>query len=570
LGGLVKRALFRDNPVALNPPFRSRLLGGFLLLILSLMACGVPSTPMLSGSPVAGTTPQPRPSATPFQPVRGSATPQAIRIWLAPGIPEALQGAVEQALRSGSGGLVLADSAQNSDVRLQPGGALPVSTWIYALVAAFPTVSDGVSFQALRDSWQAAQPDIPLAAASNDLPDLQSVFGAPPAQGQFDFQDRDALLDRTWSNRQLRAIVPFEALQPRWKVLQVDGQSPLSKAFDPDGYPLKVVFGLDGDPSAVSQVQAQVAWPASNRDPSKLTVLVMTGVSALTRATGWKMNLKGIDYPGQLIGDWLRQADIAHISHEVSFASNCPPPDPNQASLRFCGDPHWIGLFDDVGVDLIELTGNHEIDWGQQAFLDTLAMYHQRGWQTFGGGADLNSALQPALFEDHGNKLAFIGCNPAGPPWDWATASAPGSTPCQMDDLLATVGRLKAEGYLVVFTFQWQEAYRSTPLPDQVAGFRQAIDSGATIVSGSQAHQPQTFEFYDGGFIHYGLGNLFFDQMWSDDTRQEFIDRYVIYDGRLLGLDLLTAELEDWAQPRPMTAAERADFLGRMFAASGW
>jgi hypothetical protein len=554
----------------LKTPLRSRLLGGFILLILSLAACGAPGYPLLSASPTAGDSPQLQPSATPFQPVRGSATPQAIRLWLAPGTPQALRQAVEQSLQAGAGRLVLADSAEASDVQLRPGGSLPVSTWIYALVAAFPTVTDGVSFQALQASWAAPQADIPLAAVSSDLPDLQSIFGAPPAQGEFKLRDLNALLERTWSERQLRALVPFEALQPRWKVLQVDGQSPLLKSFEPDSYPLKVVFGLDGDPSAAAQLQAQIAWPATNRDPSRLTVLVMTGVSALTRATGWKMNLKGIDYPGALIGDWLRQADIAHVSHEVSFAGDCPAPDPNQASLRFCGDPHWIGLFDDVGVDLVELTGNHEIDWGPQAFLDTLGMYHQRGWGTFGGGADLTAALQPALLEDHGNKLAFIGCNPAGPPWDWATSSTPGSTPCQMDDLLATVRRLKAEGYLVVFTYQWQEAYRSTPLPDQVAGFRQPIDAGATIVSGSQAHQPQTFEFYDGGFIHYGLGNLFFDQMWSDDTRQEVIDRYVIYDGRLLGLDLLTAELEDWAQPRPMTAAERADFLGRMFAASGW
>jgi poly-gamma-glutamate capsule biosynthesis protein CapA/YwtB (metallophosphatase superfamily) len=32
------------------------------------------------------------------------------------------------------------------------------------------------------------------------------------------------------------------------------------------------------------------------------------------------------------------------------------------------------------------------------------------------------------------------------------------------------------------------------------------------IVSGSQAHQPHGFEFYNGSLIHYGLGNLFFDQ----------------------------------------------------------
>jgi poly-gamma-glutamate synthesis protein (capsule biosynthesis protein) len=58
--------------------------------------------------------------------------------------------------------------------------------------------------------------------------------------------------------------------------------------------------------------------------------------------------------------------------------------------------------------------------------------------------------------------------------------------------------------------------------------------------------------------------------MWSLEVRQEFIDRYVFYDGRLLSVELMTALLEDWAQPRPMTPDERATFLGAMFKASGW
>ena len=104
----------------------------------------------------------------------------------------------------------------------------------------------------------------------------------------------------------------------------------------------------------------------------------------------------------------------------------------------------------------------------------------------------------------------------------------------------------------------------------QRAGFRRAIDAGAVVVSGSQAHQPMGMEFYHGGFIHYGLGNLFFDQMQTLATRQEFLDRHVFYDGRYLSTELLTAMLENYAQPRPMTEGERARFLQDMFQASGW
>ncbi len=99
-------------------------------------------------------------------------------------------------------------------------------------------------------------------------------------------------------------------------------------------------------------------------------------------------------------------------------------------------------------------------------------------------------------------------------------------------------------------------------------------DAGASIVSGSQAHFAQVMEFNGSSFIHYGLGNLFFDQMGDipliPGIRREFLDRHVIYDGRYISTELLTAMLEDYARPRPMTEAERADFLNEYFAASGW
>ncbi|HUM28123.1 MAG TPA: hypothetical protein PKN81_17920, partial [Anaerolineales bacterium] len=98
------------------------------------------------------------------------------------------------------------------------------------------------------------------------------------------------------------------------------------------------------------------------------------------------------------------------------------------------------------------------------------------------------------------------------------------------------------------------------------------------IVSGSQAHFPHVMEFHGDSFIHYGLGNMFFDQMTYnlpsgeviDETRREFHDRHVFYDGRYLGVELLTSILEDYARPRPMTAAERLQFLSDYFYYSGW
>jgi poly-gamma-glutamate capsule biosynthesis protein CapA/YwtB (metallophosphatase superfamily) len=89
-------------------------------------------------------------------------------------------------------------------------------------------------------------------------------------------------------------------------------------------------------------------------------------------------------------------------------------------------------------------------------------------------------------------------------------------------------------------------------------------------VSGSQAHQPQGFSLPGGRFVHYGLGNLFFDQMQTLGTRQEIVDRHIFYRGRHLSTQLFTFLLEDYSQPRPMTPAERRELLEAVFAASRW
>jgi poly-gamma-glutamate synthesis protein (capsule biosynthesis protein) len=100
--------------------------------------------------------------------------------------------------------------------------------------------------------------------------------------------------------------------------------------------------------------------------------------------------------------------------------------------------------------------------------------------------------------------------------------------------------------------------------------FRRLAQAGAVIVSGSQSHVPQTMTFVGENFVHYGLGNLFFDQMDPIEERQEFIDQHSFYAGKYLGVTLRTALLEEYARPRPMTAAERSDFLQKIFAQCDW
>jgi len=119
-------------------------------------------------------------------------------------------------------------------------------------------------------------------------------------------------------------------------------------------------------------------------------------------------------------------------------------------------------------------------------------------------------------------------------------------------------------------TQQYQEIYHYAPTAQQQADFRTFAEAGAGAVSGSQGHHAQGFDFHEGTFIHYGLGNLFFDQMDMMGTRQTLVDTYTIYDNRLLSVQMWTGLIENYARPRQMSAEERSELLQTLFAASGW
>ena len=438
---------------------------------------------------------------------------------------------------------------------------------VYALVAPFPTVTDGVTIHELNLAWTqgtapAAFSGCPLLMDESTLAALTALWDEP-ADGAVQVVASDQLLDAAWSEPGSWAIVPFEELQPKWKVLTIDGQSPIRKNFDISSYPL--VLNIDSENTE-----------SSNYDPSKLTTVIMTGVTALVRATAYTMELKSVTYPGERVRDLMREADIAHISNEIPFYTGCTFPKPDQGALVFCSDPKYIDLLTDVGADVIELTGNHFADRGSAGMRETIAIYNENNLPYFGGGIDLEDSLEPALFEVNGNKIAFIGCNrPDVNRFPTATDTQPGAAPCDFEYLTGKINQLKAEGYVVISTFQWYESYDSRPNPQQIRDFQLMADSGASIVSGSQAHYAQSMEFYGDAFIHYGLGNLFFDQMGDQDwmppgIRREFLDRYVIYDGRLISVELITALLEDYSRPRLMTDQERAGFLQEYFYYSGW
>ena len=510
-----------------------------------------------------------RESSTPFFPELATSFPTtessdenlALQYWIDPAIPEDVK--IEMGLPEAA---LFTDESDMADIHIEIGQGQMVGEWVYALVVPFPTIIDRIAIIDLEQAWAGqsheAFEDAPILMSTETLAMLSKQWGRP-ASGAVEVLAAEEILDEAWKREVAWAVVPFEALSPRWKVLAVEGQSPIWRDFEAGDYALTITIGISGDIDLAA---------FSNRHAEKMTTIVITGVTALVRATAWDMERKGLTYAAEEIGPLLREADITHISNEVPFAVDCPPPNPGQRSLIFCSDARYIELLEDIGTDVVELTGDHFNDWSKEAMLFTLELYQERDWPYYGGGANLEEGLKALKLEHNGNLIAFIGCNGKGGGYASADVDYPGAVECDYEWLDEEIARLSKAGYIVIATFQHDEVYTYIPQPGLMRDFQRAAKAGASIVSGSQAHQAHGMQFYDeDSFIMYGLGNLFFDQIViSQDTSQAMIARHVIYDGRYISSEIFTTIFIDYAKSIFMDEVERADYLAILFKASIW
>ncbi|HZM64456.1 MAG TPA: CapA family protein [Candidatus Saccharimonadales bacterium] len=365
------------------------------------------------------------------------------------------------------------------------------------------------------------------------------------------------------------AFMPANELTYKQKLLRFDG------AYYLDSFTKGAIFrqaSFSG--SGAAGLNGLVLNPYGGKD--KTLKVNMTGVTALTRTMMKKLNsVNDPKYFSKNIGVFLADADITHVSNEVSFKPNCP-----YSSALFCAPPEMIEVLKDSGVDAVELTGNHNNDTGNQYNTDSINLYHGLGWHTFGGGLNAVEAAKPFLADQKGSKVAFLGYNYADAPNSGAvaTSSTAGANHFDADKVKADVAAAKQQGNFVIVDIQFWECYSypngyiefpecDLPIANQKETFRQVADLGADMVIGTQAHQPQTYEIYEGTPIYYGLGNLYFEQTQWPGTERGIILTHYFVDGTLVQTKLSPTVYHSELQTRVLEDADAVKLLQRLHSA---
>lgn len=369
-------------------------------------------------------------------------------------------------------------------------------------------------------------------------------------------------------------FIDISALGGSFKLLTMDGKNFFENAPE-GGLPYYLVLsGNNKIGKSIIRARAETVFPESFDKNSLLTVR-MTGVTAITRGLGIKTNASGNPgYAAKKIGDFLSKADLTHVSNEISMVKGCVP----SGGVSFCMVPAHIEALKKSGVDIVELTGNHNNDKGSTYNASTINTYKGLGWDYFGGGLNSTDAAKILYKEVKGTKVAFLGYNyydtvqGTGAIAGKSKAGANSWSASKITKDVATARKNDAD--VVIVDFQYQECWSYTdngstvascygPIgsPNQKKDFRQAVDAGADIVIGAQAHQPQTYEIYKGKVIFYGLGNLYFDQTQQLGTRQGLILTHYMYKGKYLGTGITTTIYDSDLLTYITTGSQRTSLL---------
>lgn len=443
----------------------------------------------------------------------------------------------------------------------------PQGNQLYVLAAPFTTVTDSISLTALRSFDPTAIPERTMILAFEGAESEESLladFSIAQLESRvihyatIEASVQAAVRTGRW------IILPFDKLDPRLKVIAIDGISPFDKDFMLHAQEWPLVRRQE---KASDSPNSDENERFANYQPEKISDVMLTGVTALVRAVSSYMDGFGPEFPAVYTGDYLRSADILHINNEVPFALVCQQTHEQLDQLVFCSKEKYIELLKAIDTSVVEIDGDHFQDFGDEAVDFTMNLYERENLPTYGGGRTLAEAQEPVLLEHNGNRFAFLGCNGKEEGYAAASATKPGAAHCDYPLMEQKIRSLKDQGYQVIVTLQHIEYYKVKPNDQMMDEYGRLADAGAVIVSGSQSHMPMAFNLSADRVIHYGLGNLFFDQAYFlPETTEATIDRYIFYDNRLLGVEIATIKFINLAQNDWMTQEERSDLLQRIFA----
>lgn len=519
--------------------------------------------------------------------------------------PVRYEGELPQAVRLRlTADMVPAASGELPDIRfIRSEGDDGVATRWFVPVTAWGTGVDQLSMDELRQlalggfsDWSEVgglPGEARFAVVAEDAALIEHWLGGTPHL----FPDYNTLFSAMVPGSGWWSLVPVDVVGPSVAVLRVDGQD----LWDPGAAAnWQFVERWRVKPeSRRGESAAERATNAIRLPPPQALRVIVTGDILQTRCTLARIEAIG-DWRAPLatpLGAFLAEADLTIGSLDTSI-QDFAEPYRCIATTNLTAPPQTLEALRHAGFDVLTVATNHTFDCGAagacgaEAFLRTLELVREAGIRTVGGGRNLTEALEPLVVELSGTRIAILGFDDiaAGPPNEnAATDDTAGTAP--MDDSydeerqlgypafyapaeLLGVERLQRQvraaaeiAHIVIVLLQSGTEDTHDPSPRSIKAARAAIEAGADLVVGNQAHWVQAVEPRGKGFIAYALGNFIFDQVHTIEHQQGVLLEAFVIDRRLVGVRLHPYRILDQYRPEFVDELERRKILSDVFVA---
>jgi poly-gamma-glutamate synthesis protein (capsule biosynthesis protein) len=312
-------------------------------------------------------------------------------------------------------------------------------------------------------------------------------------------------------------VVDWRDVSPDQIVLRVDGKHP----GDAD-YPLVQRWALYAAPKfeeVASALRPRLSALLADEPVVRLAAVgdvMLDGRLGDIIASGW------VEYPFADIVGLLSSADLAIGNLESALGDQG---DAVEKGFTFQAPVEAAQTLEYAGFDVLSLANNHAFDYGERGLMQSIELLREREIVAVGAGFDEIAAHMPHITEINGLRLAILAYVDVPVEWMGFDTRAWAATPTRAGVAWADPERIRVEvddaaqqADLVIVLLHSGNEFIYEPSAIQVAASYAAIEAGAHLVLGHHAQIIQGVEFYAGGVIAYGLGNLAYSESGVDSS----------------------------------------------------
>ncbi|WP_372999416.1 CapA family protein [Lutispora sp.] len=295
----------------------------------------------------------------------------------------------------------------------------------------------------------------------------------------------------------------------------------------------------------------------------KTIIISMVGDMLFHGTVDSYMKKYGDGYVLEGYGPLMKESDIVLGNLETSISKRGVPMEGKEYTFR--GRPDVLKILKDNNFSAVSIANNHVLDFGIDAFLDTLDNLKKYELLYAGGGRNKEEAVKGTIIEKKDIKVGFLAFTKVVPVVEWyAGKNKPGiigAYKVHEKEFVKTIQEMKKNCDVLVVSVHWGQEGTTTIRDEEKYIAHSMIDAGADIIMGHHTHVVQGIEIYKDKPIFYSLGNFIFTTSRIDINNKTIMANVEVdMEGNISDIHVIPGTIVN-GKPTPMEGIERDNFI---------